>query len=494
MKKFFSFFLFAVFLSVPFGVLASDSVDITLIDQPMNGSPKVLVMINGKENAFDNITIPIKVSSDVSILDVSTGTIVCDSFDYQENGDTVLISCDFTSPTKVNGTLGEISFSSNVDNYSFTLLDNNELEIGGLTLGEVDNIGEEEIVVTNENDLHDTEEDFSMIEQDPFLANQEVIDPEETDKEPMVANKYLLYFLIGGGAILLISIVGIVLSKGNKGKKNKNVGEDIGSTQFTTESQTPLKEMVNQEENFTEVNIAQEDIASPTSSESPVTSPIAESNSFSPANEEEDLEAILNSDFNNELQEMQTEPTGPTQVDSTPQSIGQESPIIQPMQQPPFETTTPPMGQPTVTEQPTPPVEQPFVDTSVPTQQSTVSTFDSTMPAEQPTPPVGQPFIDTSIPTQQQDTVSTFDSTMPAEQPTPPVGQPFIDTSIPTQQQDTVSTFDSTMPAEQQPPFQTTTPPQQPTNEEPTPTNTPPFATDLNLGTTQEETPTTPFM
>jgi hypothetical protein len=242
-------------LMVPFTVLAA--VDITLRDISTEESKAITVNIDTQTDSLERVVLPITFSDGVDIINVSTGTINCSSLEYTETSEVeniVTITCELEEAIALDGVLASILFSSDDDNYSFELAENDDLEIGGLFLGDTINIEPTTDLIT---DNTDEDEEGITLEEDMLITTQEVQPTDVVEEEGFNLDnitQYLPYILIGASVILLISIVAILLGKkkGSKGQKppvdtptkESDPQSPVENTQ-KEESASPLKDMVN---------------------------------------------------------------------------------------------------------------------------------------------------------------------------------------------------------------------------------------------------------
>lgn len=376
MKKIYSFlFVFALIL---FPLKAFAAVDVTLKDNSTTDIQSVSITVNTGTDTLEKIVLPIQFSEGVTISEVNSGTITCSSLDYVDSTDTVTITCELDTATELSGVLANILFTSDESTYTFTVLDDTDLDIGELELGEVVNIGEVEETVTEE-------EDTTTVEDPTLISTQESVTTTTQSTGFSIDNltEYLPYILIAGSVVLLISIIGILLSK----KKESSVDETV---------ETPMSE--------------------PVQEETPVSTP-------------------------------QQEPTLKDMVNKTEESVIPETPAVeqaQPASVPPVVESTPAENTPTPPVMPTtPPIssgneekdlqelmqqETPSIQQEVPQSAPTLaepmpsSSPETVMPETQPTPSAAD----------LQNTINSEIQNMATQPPvveTPPVQQPVQDTT-----------------------------------------------------------------
>jgi hypothetical protein len=299
MKKLNIFLASLLITLFPLQVLAA--VDITLKDNSTTDVMSVSVTVNTGTDTLEKIVLPIRFSDGVSITEVNTGTINCDTFDYAEVRDIVKITCELGSASEVDGVLANILFSSTETDYYFVIgEDDTDLDIGELELGNVVNVGEIE-----EAEEIDDEETF--FEEDPLLISTQQEAEEETGFSMDKLTEYLPYVLIAGSVVLLISIVGILLSRK---KESGTIPEDSTTpspveTPSTPTEEPTLKDMVNQPEAEVvqptpevaqEVSMAENVSMPQTPAVPPVTEVATPPAMSSPTSESQDLQDILQSE------------------------------------------------------------------------------------------------------------------------------------------------------------------------------------------------------
>jgi len=227
------------------------AVDITMNDTSTNDDYTVSISIDTEGDTLDSIVLPIQFSEEVTISEVSTGTVICNKFDSSEDDNILTITCELDSPSSLNGILATIDFTSTSDEYSFKVLENNsDFDIGGLDLGIVTNIGSDDIIPLPISDVMMDDEDTAIpFEED--MGDSPFVISDETDsiEEKGGFMDFLPYILIGGSVILLISIVAILLSKKDSSKKSKDTDTPVDDSTPTDSTAIPadstLKDMVN---------------------------------------------------------------------------------------------------------------------------------------------------------------------------------------------------------------------------------------------------------
>ncbi len=315
MKKLYLFFACFFFLTFPLQALAA--VGITVKDNSTTDINSVSVSVDTGTDTLESVVIPIEYSEDVTVTEVNTGTIACDSFDYTDLNNVITITCTLDEGISLEGVLANVLFTSTGEDYLFTLLED-DLDIGELELGEVTNVGE---IATEEE--APIEEETSTLETEPSLIATQQETTESSTFSIDNLTEYLPYILIAGSVVLLISIIGILLSKKKSSSDMEsttedfttaspladtqptnleNIAEDISTTPTSmpqaTTSEPTLKDIVNQNKSET----------TPTSESAPVvennveatptmTPPVLPTQQpLSQSSEEQDLQDIMNSE------------------------------------------------------------------------------------------------------------------------------------------------------------------------------------------------------
>ena len=322
MKKLYVFFAFLFTFLLPLSAMAA--VDIAIDDTSSNEEYSVSVSIDTGIDTLDTLVLPIEFSDNVVITDVLTGSVICSKFDFVENNNILTITCELDTPSSLNAVLANIEFTSTSDEYSFKVLDyNSSLDIGGLGLGAITNIGSTETttnrIATEEIDAipinEETEDDFLVTSDQPV---------EETASSTEGIMTFLPYILIGGSVVLLITILAIIFSKKGTSKKSEYIPVENPTPQDSTvpvqNEENTLKDMVNNtatpiEETPIPTPPVQDTPAPvmPTIQETPApTMPPMEEIPISseplqqaqPTTEEQDLEEILRSENSTPVQPM----------------------------------------------------------------------------------------------------------------------------------------------------------------------------------------------
>lgn len=231
----------AFMLVVPFAVFAA--VDISLTDTSTEDSNTITIDIDTQTDVLDKVSLPIRFSEGITILELTAGDIECSTLEYGEDeeiNNEIVIRCLLQESTALDGVLVNISFTSTEDIYTFELLENDNLDIGTLVLGETINIGE----VTDE-EISDIDEEGIPFEDLGFPITQDGL-AAETEEGFSIEDitEYLPYILIGGSVILLISIIAILLSK----KKDSKDSEPINIPTKRTSPQPPVQDTKLKEE------------------------------------------------------------------------------------------------------------------------------------------------------------------------------------------------------------------------------------------------------
>jgi hypothetical protein len=173
------------------------AVDLTASDSTASdGTKTVTLNVNTGEDSLNQIAFDVQTSDNVTISKAVATQYTCDSFSYSNDNHILKVQCTFDTATKLSGSIGTVTFTSTSDTYSFTILNNSDLNLGGLTLGNIVNVSETGTTVTSTD----------------TTSNTQTTTDTTTSIKGQITN-YLPYVLIGGAAILLISILGIVLGK-----------------------------------------------------------------------------------------------------------------------------------------------------------------------------------------------------------------------------------------------------------------------------------------
>ena len=214
MKKLFVYFFLFAFAFLPFKALAA--VDITLTDNSTTTEKSVDILVNTGTDTIEEIAFQIQASEGVTISSLSDESTVCSTFAYTNVSNLLTVTCTLTEAAALNGNVATILFASTSTDYAFTVSQTTGLELGTLTLGtvtDVTNVAEE--VTTAAPVVTTTETETTKSFQD-------------------ILTDYLPYILIGGATILLISILGILLSKKKDGKP-----EEVVTQVEETKEETP---------------------------------------------------------------------------------------------------------------------------------------------------------------------------------------------------------------------------------------------------------------
>ncbi|HOF78791.1 MAG TPA: hypothetical protein PKW94_00205 [Candidatus Dojkabacteria bacterium] len=206
MKKLSVYLFLLAFAFLPLKVLAA--VDITLEDNSTTSQKSVDILVNTGTDTTEKIAFQIQASEGVTVSALSDDNTVCSSFSYTNVSNLLTITCTLAEAKVLNGNVATILFAPNSADYAFTVSKTTGLDLGSLTLGTVTDITSTEPEPTTEI---------------PTATTPTVTETETTKSFQDILTDYLPYILIGGATILLISILGILLSKKKDGKPEEVV-------------------------------------------------------------------------------------------------------------------------------------------------------------------------------------------------------------------------------------------------------------------------------
>lgn len=204
---------FALILFFPKAAFASVNLTATDGSTSSDSTKTATLSADTGTDSLKELDFDVQASSTVTISKATVTEGTCDTFAYTITGKVLNIKCTFNTATKVKGTIATITFTSTSDTYTFTILNNDNLNIGGLTLGTITNLTATAVATTSTNTTATTTSTTTSSLTDKIM-------------------NYLPYVLIGGAAILLISIVGILLSK--KKDSSKSVVTPVTEQPVTT--------------------------------------------------------------------------------------------------------------------------------------------------------------------------------------------------------------------------------------------------------------------
>ncbi len=384
MKKLSVYLFLLAFAFLPLKVLAA--VDITLEDNSTTSQKSVDILVNTGTDTTEKIAFQIQASEDVTISSLSDENTICSTFSYTNVSNLLTITCTLAEAKVLNGNVATILFAPNSADYAFTVSKTTGLDLGSLTLGTVTDITSTEPEPTTEI---------------PTATTPTVTETETTKSFQDILTDYLPYILIGGATILLISILGILLSK----KKDEKPEEVVTQVEEKKE-ETPAPA----ENRPTDIDNISENLYTPQVKEETIQTKLDEQPTqlqSAEATESNDLADLMAKDN--------------TQVQATP------APNLNTM---PVETPTPAVEETT----PTPNFNTIPVETPAPVAEETTPTpgFNA-MPVETPAPVVEEtaPVLPSNLPDMQQmvnnGAVAPKEETTPTEEPqsVPPV-QPTI--------------------------------------------------------------------
>ncbi len=245
MKKTYPILVSFLMLLIPFSAFAA--VNIEMVDNTKQDVQEIKINIDTEADLAENIVLPIEFSSDVTVVNISKGDVECSTFSTDDGKDDniAVINCELEKPTALNGVLAIISFTSTEESYTFKLLENEALDLGELSVGEVVNIGvpEQDTAVA----LEEGQQEGTPVEDDLLVTPQDTQAITTTSESGFSLDnitEYLPYILIGASVILLISIIVILLTKKKPTKEPK---ESESSPQEASKEEPTLRNMVNKE-------------------------------------------------------------------------------------------------------------------------------------------------------------------------------------------------------------------------------------------------------
>lgn len=388
MKKLSVYLFLLAFAFLPLKVLAA--VDITLEDNSTTSQKSVDILVNTGTDTTEKIAFQIQASEGVTVSALSDDNTVCSSFSYTNVSNLLTITCTLAEAKVLNGNVATILFAPNSADYAFTVSKTTGLDLGSLTLGTVTDITSTEPEPTTEI---------------PTATTPTVTETETTKSFQDILTDYLPYILIGGATILLISILGILLSKKKDGKP---------------------------EEVVTQVEENKEEVPAPSESR-PTDIDNISGNLYTPQVKEGTIQEKLEQEPV-QLQSVEA-PSEATESNDLADLMAKDNSQAQAAPAPdfnamPVETPTPAVEETT----PIPNFNTMPVETPAPVIEETVPTPDfNTMPAETPPPVVEEtaPVLPSNLPDMQQMVnnwaAAPKEETTPTDEPqsVPPV-QPTI--------------------------------------------------------------------
>lgn len=234
MKKYI-FSVISILLLTLFSSPVFAAVNLSATDTSTSTTKQIGIAIDTETDTLTSLSVSIQASSDVTITNVSQGTADCGTFSSTNKDNVVTISCAMTTPIAISGNVANITFTSTSSAYKFTILQDSTLDIGQLTLGTVTNVDASTVSATAQT---------STTTATTSTTKTTSTTTSSTLKDKIMS--YLPYVLIGGAVILLISIVGILLSK------KKDTKETSENVTLPKDEPTPVDAPV---ENTTPINM-----------------------------------------------------------------------------------------------------------------------------------------------------------------------------------------------------------------------------------------------
>jgi len=370
--------LLLVFALLPLEVFAA--VDITLEDKSTTTEKSVDILVNTGTDTTQKVEFQIQASDDVTISSLSDENTICSTFNYTNVSNLLTITCTLAEAKVLNGNIASILFSSTSTDYGFMVSRTTGLDLGTLTLGTVTDITNAEPVPTTEI----------------TTANTPTVTETETTKSFQdVLTDYLPYILIGGATVLLISILGILLSK-KKDTKPEEVVTQVEETPTeipSAQSDTRPTDIDNISGNLYSPQMKEKTIQEKLE-ESPMQQQTAEAPS--PATESNDLAALMAKENSPVVEEtpafapvsepIPTETVPPIVEEITPAPASNFNPI-------PTETVPP------VVEETTPMPDYNSLPSNLPDMQQMVNNGISETPPVEETPTEEPPSVPPVQPT-----------------------------------------------------------------------------------------------
>ena len=216
MKKIFLHLLVASIFFFP--TYAFASVDFTLQEDTTNTEKVVTVNVNTQAEVIEELDFSIQYTDGVEITNVKDNNSTCSTLRSVSQNNILNIVCTFDTPQSVNSVVATVSFENLNESYSFTLLDDNSLKIGSLSLGNVTNIENNVLAETDEITTATTED--TTLETTADTTAKVVAEKTEIETEAKTITDYLPWILLGGAGILLISIIAIIFSGKKEDRKS----------------------------------------------------------------------------------------------------------------------------------------------------------------------------------------------------------------------------------------------------------------------------------
>ena len=408
MKKLSVYLFLLVFAFLPLGAFAA--VDITLEDKSTATQKSVDILVNTGADTTEKIGFQIQASEGVTISSISDDSTVCSSFSYTNVSNLLTITCTLTEAKVLNGNVATILFAPNSDDYAFTVSQTTGLDLGTLTLGTV-------------TDVTNTQEVTTAA---PVVTTTTTETETKKSFQDMLTD-YLPYILIGGATILLISILGILLSKKKDGKPE----EVVTQVEETKEEAPAVPESRPTDIDNISGNLYTPQVKEETIQEKLEEQPVQLQSAEAPseATESNDLADLMAKDSSPVVEEAPVPDFNAMPVE-TPTPMVEETTPTPDFNAMPVETPAPIVEETT----PTPGFNAMPVETPAPVIEETIPTPDfNTMPIETPAPMVEEttPVMPSNLPDMQQmvnnATVAPEVDTTPTEEPqsVPPVQPTF---------------------------------------------------------------------
>ena len=205
LKKLLFSSLFVVGFGFIFSSKAFAAVDISLEDT----TDTIEVTVDSNKSYIDGVDMRIVFSEGMSIesTELANDSCTLSSKAYTKGG-SVYIECLNDLDTEMEGVLATITYSTEVEDYYF-YVDQDTLDVGSLTLGEVTDVNKPEETVVDET--------------------EDVTDTTETEEEASLLDKVITFlsdnslYVLGGVGLLLVIVVAIL---GFGGKKEEPVVQE----------------------------------------------------------------------------------------------------------------------------------------------------------------------------------------------------------------------------------------------------------------------------
>ena len=262
MKKSLLPILASAMLLLPSQALAF--VNFTLEEDTLSTGNTFTVMVDTETDLLETLDFTIGYTEGIDITSVKDNSGICSTLRSVSQNNKLNIVCTLPEATSMNSVVATVTFDTTSSQYNFTILEDESMDIGDLKLGTVANIENEVLAETDDtttatttttstDGTTSTEETAtsgsSGTPTDTTTIGTTEASTTSTNSSTTTSNitDYLPWILLGGAAILLISIIAIIFSgRKDKTEKTEETPKPEATPETAPEAQEPAPQTISE--------------------------------------------------------------------------------------------------------------------------------------------------------------------------------------------------------------------------------------------------------